>query len=172
MCQDVLVEDEPDRVDQVIEQWRRELPHLDPTAKAVTGRLVRGGDLVRARIAAMVAPLGLRSGDFGLLSALRRAGSPYELSPTDLRQGLVITSGGLTLQVERLERDGLVRRRPNPADGRGTLVGLTPAGKDLVEQAVVLHSELEHELVSGLTPREMATLARLLRKLLLDLEPR
>jgi DNA-binding MarR family transcriptional regulator len=166
-----LMPDPADRVDLVIEQWRRELPHLDPTAKAVTGRLVRAGDLIRGRIADTVAPLGLRAGDFGLLSALRRAGDPFELSPTALRQSLVITSGGLTLQVERLERDGLVQRRPNPDDGRGTLVGLTPTGRDVVEQAVAMHADLEHALISGLTTRETETLANLLRKLLLQLEP-
>lgn len=160
----------PDRVDQIIEQWRRERPDLDPSAKAVTGRVVRAGDLIRGRMGEVLAPLGVRDGDYGLLSALRRAGDPFELSPTDLRRHLVITSGGLTLQIERLERADLVVRRPNPDDGRGTLVRLTQHGRDVVDQAMERHASLEHELIAGLTAREAATLADLLRKLLRALD--
>jgi DNA-binding MarR family transcriptional regulator len=164
------VTEEPDRVDRIIEQWRRERPDLDPAAKGITGRVVRLGDIVQARLGAVLEPLGLRDGDYGLLSALRRAGDPFELSPTQLRRHLVITSGGLTLQLERLERAGHVRRRPNPDDGRGILVRLTPEGRDLVDQAMTRHAELEHELVAGLTDQEQATLVTLLRQLLGDLD--
>jgi DNA-binding MarR family transcriptional regulator len=162
--------DPTDRIDQVIEEWRAERPDLDPSAKAVTGRVVRAGDLVRAQVAATLEPLGVRDGDYGLLSALRRAGDPFELAPTEIRRHLVITSGGLTLQIERLERDGLVRRRPNPDDGRSVLVGLTPQGRELVDEAMARHAELEHRLVAGLTDEESATLVSLLRKLLTTLE--
>jgi DNA-binding MarR family transcriptional regulator len=170
LCQDEIVSDQPDRVDHVIEQWRRERPDLDPSAKAVTGRVVRAGDLIRRRMSEALAPLGVRDGDYGLLSALRRAGDPFELSPTELRRHLLITSGGLTLQIERMERSDLVARRPNPDDGRGTLVRLTPHGRDVVDQAMARHADLEHELMAGLSAEEADTLAGLLRKLLRDLD--
>lgn len=164
------MDDDDDRVDRVIEQWRRERPDLDPSAKAVTGRVVRAGDLVRRRLAETLAPLGVRDGDYGLLSALRRAGDPFELSPTELRRHLMITSGGLTLQMERLERADLVARRPNPDDGRGTLVRLTPHGREVVDEAMALHADLEHELVGGLSAEEAELLAALLHKLLRSLD--
>ena len=159
-------------MDRIIEQWRRERPDLDPTAKGVTGRVVRIGDLIQARMGAALAPLGIRDGDYGLLSALRRSGEPYELSPTELRRHLVITSGGLTLQLERLERAGLVQRRPNPDDGRGVLVRLTPEGRMLADDAMGRHAALEQELIAGLTSEEQDTLAGLLRTLLRDLDDR
>ena len=164
------MDEERDRVDRIIEQWRRERPDLDPTAKGVTGRVVRIGDLIQARMGDALAPLGIRDGDYGLLSALRRSGDPFEQSPTELRQHLVITSGGLTLQLERLERAGLVQRRPNPADGRSVLVRLTPEGRALADEAMERHAALEHEMVAGLTSEERDVLVGLLRKLLGSLD--
>ena len=97
-------------------------------------------------------------------TALRRAGAPYELSPSQLTQHLVLSSGGLSLMLDRFERAGLVRRRPNPDDRRGVLVALTDAGLEVIDEAMTRLADVEQQLVGGLTTRERDHLARLLAK--------
>jgi DNA-binding MarR family transcriptional regulator len=155
-----------DIVDRVIDQWRTERPDLDPSGKAVTARVVRAAGLTRRRIDDAIQDLGVREGEFGTLSALRRVGAPYELSPSQLTQHLVLSSGGLSLMLDRFERAGLVRRRPNPDDRRGVLVALTDAGLEVIDEAMARLADVEQDLVAGLTHRERDQLARLLSKYL------
>jgi len=160
-----------DAVDAIIEAWRRERPDLDPTAKHVTGRVVRLGGIFQATYAATFEPLGINDGDYGVLATLRRAGEPHQLTPTDLARHRMMTSGGMTAAIDRLERKGLVTRRPNPSDRRGTLIALTDEGRRVVDEAMALHTDAEQRLVGGLTAKERDQLERLLRKLLLSLDP-
>jgi DNA-binding MarR family transcriptional regulator len=164
-CQDIFVK-ETDAVDRVIEQWRRERPDLDPSAKAVTARLVRAAAAASARFGEVFEPLGIRDGEYSALAAIRRSGAPYELAPSQLIDQLVVTSGGLSLMLDRLERKGMVQRRPNPDDRRSVLVGLTTRGLETIDEAMSQHATVEHELVDGLTDRECQQLARLLAKFL------
>lgn len=157
----------PDAIDRVIAQWHRERPELDPSAKEVTGRIVRLGAEFHRRFDAAFDALGLRGGQFGVLSALRRAGDPFELTPTDLARHQVMTSGGMTPVIDGLEKRGLVERTPNPDDRRSRLVRLTPEGRDLVDRAMELHVQTEHALIDGLTDDERVQLASLLRRLVL-----
>ena len=115
--------------------------------------------------------LGLSDGDYGLLVPLRRAGEPYELTPTVLARTRMITSGGLTPALDRLEKRGWIERRPNPADRRGSLVRLTPAGVALVDRAMAVHARTELEIVDSLSPTQRDQLEGLLRDLLVALEP-
>lgn len=170
MGQDALNRD-IDAVDRIVEQWRRERPDLNPTAKHVTGRVVRLADLFQRRFAEAFAPLGLTEGDYGVLVALRRSGEPYALTPTELTRTRMMTSGGMTAVIDRLERKSLVERVPNPADRRGSLVSLTREGLDAVERAMEVHAAAEHDLVQALTEKERTTVANALRKLLLEVEP-
>jgi DNA-binding MarR family transcriptional regulator len=107
-----------------------------------------------------------------VLSALRRAGEPYELSPGALVQQTLVTSGTMTNRVDRLERSGFVERRPDPGDRRGVLVRLTPAGRDVVDSAMADLIEQEKSLLSELGPAERRDLAALLRRMLAPLEAR
>jgi DNA-binding MarR family transcriptional regulator len=157
---------EGDIVDRVMEQWRVERPDLDPSGKAITARIVRASGMTRRRIDDAFHDLGIRDGEFGTLSALRRIGAPYELSPSQLTQHLVLSSGGLSLMLDRFERAGLVRRRPNPEDRRGVLVALTDEGLRVVDEAMTRLARVEQELVGGLTERERQQLGRLLAKYL------
>ena len=159
-----------DAVDAVVEQWRRERPDLDPSAKEVTGRVVRLASLFQAAYLEAFAPVGLKQGDYGVLVALRRAGEPYRLTPTVLARGRMMTSGGMTPVIDRLERRGLVSRAPNPDDRRGSLVELTDAGREAVDEAMALLADAEQRLVAGLDDAERTELAALLRKLLLTVE--
>ena len=168
MRQDTFDKDSAgDAIDAIVGQWRSERPDLDASAKQVTGRIVRLGSLFGQAYAEGFATLGLGDGDYGVLAALRRAGAPHELTPTELARQRMMTSGGMTAAVDRLERRGLVARTPNPADRRGSLIGLTAAGRDVVDQAMALHSATEQRLVGALEAGEREQLAGLLRKLLL-----
>lgn len=170
MRQDALHQDKLDAVDVIVAEWRRERPDLDPTAKHLTGRLIRLASLFQAAYAQAFAPLGLNDGDYGVLAALRRAGAPHQLTPSELARHQMMTSGGMTAAIDRLERKGLVTRRPNPNDRRGTLVGLTDEGRNVVDRAMELQAEVETRLVDALDVSERSTLEQLLRKLLLSVD--
>jgi DNA-binding MarR family transcriptional regulator len=105
-----------------------------------------------------------------VLAALRRAGEPYRLTPTDLYQALMRTSGAITHTLHRLEYAGLVERLVNPEDGRSLYVALTPRGVEVTDTVAPLHLDNERRLLAGLTTDEQQTLAHLLRKLLLGFE--
>jgi DNA-binding MarR family transcriptional regulator len=161
---------EHDHVDALVEQWRRERPDLDVTALALVGRLFRVARLLDPPLAATLAENGLQPGWFDILAALRRAGEPYELSPTELVRETLLTSGGMTKRLDRLADAGLVRRRPDPADRRGVLIALTRRGNAVVDRALEAHLENEERLLAGLTDRERQALNGLLRRLLVGLE--
>jgi DNA-binding MarR family transcriptional regulator len=107
----------------------------------VAGRIVRLASLFGQQYASAFAALGLNDGDYGVLAALRRAGAPHELTPTELARQRMMTSGGMTAAIDRLQRQGLVDRTPNPTDRRGTLIGLTALGRELVDRAMEVHAQ-------------------------------
>ena len=159
-----------DAVDVIVEQWRRERPDLDAGPKEVTGRIIRLASLFQDAYGEAFEPLGLNDGDYGVLAALRRAGAPYELTPTELARHQMMTSGGMTAALDRLERKGLIARVPNPADRRGSLVRLTDEGRARIDEAMSRHVVAERELIAGLTEQERLQLHRLLAKLLSTVE--
>ena len=158
-------------MDAIVGQWRRERPDLDPSAKEITGRVIRLASLFQQANAEVFEPLGLNDGDYGVLATLRRAGAPYELTPSELARQRMMTSGGMTAALDRLERKGLVARSPNPADRRGSLVRLADDGLHVVDRAMEQHSETEQRLVRGLSAADRRKLGELLRALLLTVEP-
>jgi DNA-binding MarR family transcriptional regulator len=154
-----------DEVDRLIEAWRRERPDLDVAPMEVLSRVSRlARHLDRARSQAF-ATHGLESWEFDVLAALRRAGSPYQLSPGRLLKETLVTSGTMTNRVDRLAARGLVERLPDPADRRGVLVQLTTAGRDAVDAALADLLTHERTLLAAVTDRDQAKLARLLRDL-------
>lgn len=160
-----------DAIDRIVEQWRRERPDLDPEPMALVGRLQRVVAALRPLLDATHARFGLSGELFDVLAALRRSGAPYELTPTQLYRGMMLSSGAMTNRIDRLESEGFVERRPDPQDRRGTLVRLTPKGKTLIDDAVTEHVANERRLLQALDGREREQLAALLSKLLAELEP-
>ena len=154
-----------DEVDRLVEAWQRERPDLDVTPLEVLSRVTRlARHLDRARRSAFAAH-ELDSWEFDVLTALRRAGAPYELSPGRLVADTLVTSGTMTNRVDRLEARGLVDRRPDPGDRRGILVRLTPTGRRHVDAALEDLLAGERELLAGLAVDDQQTLAGLLRVL-------
>jgi DNA-binding MarR family transcriptional regulator len=159
-----------DDVDQIVEAWRRERPDLDVAPLHVlsrVSRLARRLDLDRAQAFARHA---LEGWEFDVLSELRRAGPPYELSPGQLVRQTLVTSGTMTNRVDRLERRGLVERHPSPTDRRGVIVRLTPTGQRTVDGAMADLLEREHRLLAELPDAERTALASMLRRLLSPFE--
>lgn len=161
----------PDDVDRIVSAWRRERPDLDVTPLEILSRISRlARRLDRARGTAF-AERGLETWEFDVLSALRRAGAPYELSPGQLVLETLVTSGTMTNRVDRLTVRGLVARNPSPTDRRGVLVRLTPAGLATVDAALGDLLDRERALLSQLPADEQAALAAHLRRLLHPFEP-
>src|SRR5437899_1466716 len=118
-----------DHVDRIVEQWHTERPDLDVSDLALVGRLLRVTHLLNERLGGELAAFSLQPGWFDLLAALRRSGAPYELNPGELMETTMLSSGGMTKRLDRLVEAGLVERRPDPTDRRGTRVRLTRRGK-------------------------------------------
>jgi DNA-binding MarR family transcriptional regulator len=157
----------PDPVDRAIEQWRRERPDLEGLeAMALFARLGHLAALAGPAIDECLGRFGIKTGEFDVLASLRRSGEPFELTPTALGRQLLLSSGAMTNRLDRLEAAGLVARRPDPSDRRGVIVGLTAAGRELVDAAVEAHVANEVRLLAGLAERDRATLDRILRDLL------
>jgi DNA-binding MarR family transcriptional regulator len=154
-----------DEVDRLVAAWQRERPDLDVEPLAVLSRVSRlARHLALARRAAF-AEHGLEGFEFDVLAALRRAGPPYELSPGRLLTETLVGSGTMTHRLDRLEQRGLVRRGPDPADGRSVRVRLTARGRAKVDAAFADLLDRERALLAALAPVERATLAALLRTL-------
>jgi len=152
-----------DEVDRLVESWRRERPELDVAPMEVFSRvtrLARHLDLARRQA---FAARRLESWEFDVLSALRRSGAPYQLSPGRLLRETLVTSGTMTNRVDRMVARGLVERLPDPGDRRGVLVRLTPAGRESVDAALDELLLRERELLRGLSGKDSAELARTLR---------
>jgi len=159
-----------DAVDAILEQWQRERPDLDVSATGILGRISRIAALVDQAMDRVFQPHGLTGGDFVVLAALRRSGKPYQLTPTALSRSMMVSSGGTTKRLDRLDARGLIRRDPDPDDRRGTLVTLTHAGLATIDTVASDHVQNEKRLVATLSPNQHKTLTRLLRELLLALE--
>jgi DNA-binding MarR family transcriptional regulator len=159
---------QPDGVDRIIEQWRRERPDLDTTAMAVFGRIFQLARTAGDEVERAYAAYGIRRPEFDVLATLRRAGEPYRLSPGALAESMMLSSGGTTARLDRLEKAGLAKRLPSPTDRRGVLVQLTPKGRDIVDHAVGAGLAEQRRLLSHLTPGKQAQLADLLREALGD----
>ena len=167
---DDAVGERQDHVDRLRAQWARELPDLDTSPMAVIGRARRITVRLRPDIEAVFARHGLDAGEFDVISTLLRSGEPWRLTPTELYQTLMISSGGLTARLNRLEAAGLIRRREAQADRRSLLVELTEAGRAKAEAAFREDMALERRLLGGLDAAEQAELARLLTRLALSLD--
>lgn len=163
-------EEQLDHVDRLRAQWARELPDLDTHPMAVLGRIHRIASLVRPGIEATFARFGIDRGEFDVIATLRRSGPPYRLTPTELYTSLMISSGGLTHRLGRLEKAGLVGREPSAQDGRSLVVVLTAKGRELVEAAFREDMAREADVISGMDAGRRELLARLLRDLAKVLE--
>ncbi len=159
-----------DEVDALVDAWQRERPDLDVTPMHVLSRVTRlARHLDLARREAFAAH-DLEAGEFDVLAALRRAGKPYELTPSQLIAANLVTSGTMTNRIDRLVQKNLVTRKPDPNDGRGVLVKLTTAGQNAVDAALTDLLERERILLAGISKSERNQLADVLREIVLPFD--
>lgn len=159
-----------DETDELLDAWQRERPDLDVAPLAVLSRVTRlARHLDRERRAAF-AEHGLETYEFDVLTALRRAGPPYELTPGQLVRETLVGSGTMTNRLDRLETRGLIDRRPDPEDGRARRIRLSDQGRDRADAAIAALLERERRLLGGLSEHSRDTLAALLRGVLSHFE--
>jgi DNA-binding MarR family transcriptional regulator len=155
-----------DEVDDLVAAWRVQRPDLDVAPLQVLSRVSRlARHLDIARRGAFAAH-GLEAWEFDVLSALRRAGPPFQLTPGALLRATLVTSGTMTNRIDRLAAAGLVRREPDPRDRRGVLVTLSDRGQAVVDAALTDLLDREQALLAGLGDDQRRQLADLLRTLL------
>ena len=158
-----------------INAWATERPELDASPMEVTGRLLRAARIIEPKLDAAAATVGLsHKGDLDVLAALRRIGPPHERTPSWLATSVQLTTGGMTNRLDRLERAGLVERRPDPSDRRGVLVRLTDKGKLIADDAFELVLTAQAKILAEMSTDARQTLAKSLESLLLilgDVDP-
>lgn len=153
-----------DHVARIMQQWGQERPDLDVSPQAVIGRLHRVADRLTEELVRVYAEFGLGEGEFDVLATLRRSGAPYALTPTDLAASTMVTSGAISKRVDRCERHGWVTRSAHELDGRGRVVALTGAGRELIDRAFEAHIANEHRLIGMLSESDRRLLGDALRR--------
>jgi DNA-binding MarR family transcriptional regulator len=157
-----------DAVDAISRQWQALRPGLDLSTLELAGRLLRAAALIDRETGAYLAELGLSRGEFDILAALRRAGTPQ--TPGSLRTVTLVSAAAVTKQTASLQKSGLVERSPNPADGRGALISLTPAGERVIDDAFPHVLAIEQRMLGGLSPAQHARAVAALRQILASAE--
>jgi DNA-binding MarR family transcriptional regulator len=159
-----------DSVDRLISDWNRARPELDFAPVGIVARLARARAHIDAALEAVFERHGLSAPSFAVLVTLARLGRAAGVPQRTLMDELGLTSGTISVRMDRLEEAGLVERRPDADDRRNTLIVLTDQGRRLFEMVVPAHLENERRLLVALDDDEQATLAALLRKLLVEYE--
>jgi DNA-binding MarR family transcriptional regulator len=159
-----------DSVDEILAMWAIERPDLDFSPVGVITRLARVRAHVDAAVSTVFARFGLSPADFQVIVALRRTGSPYRLPQARLMTQLALTSGTISVRVDRLSQRGIVTREQDPHDARISLVRLTDEGLRLFDAIAPVHLANEERLLSALDENEREHLADLLRRLLVSFE--
>lgn len=165
-----MTDDAPDRIDLLRAAWERERPDLDVSPQGVITRLHRVANHLTDRLVEVYRRHGLGEGDFDVLATLRRSGAPYERSAGDLAEHTLVTTGGMTKRIDRLQAAGLVERRRDANDGRGRVVALTARGLEVIDSAFTEHIANEHRLLAMIGPERADQLEAILRAWLAALE--
>jgi DNA-binding MarR family transcriptional regulator len=159
-----------DRVDKILSQWAEERPDLDTEAMGILGRMGRLTTHLAREVEQVLQSQGLSSSAFDVLATLRRSGAPYQMSPGDLLEMTMVSSGTMTNRIDQLEKSGFVARVVNQEDRRSVLIALTETGLAVIDTAVGAHVANQHRLTETLYSDEKAALDRLLRKFLAAFE--
>jgi len=154
-----------DLIDNLVAGWSRQRPDLDATAMQVVGRIMRLGAQFESSANLALKEFGLNYTDLDVLATLCRSGQPYQLTPTQLRETVVITSGAMTACLDRLQNKGLLERHPNPDDRRGLSIVLTQEGFELINRAIKVRFENAADCIAVLSDEQQDNLAQLLKTL-------
>lgn len=159
-----------DHVDRIVEQWAEQRPELDTSGLRVAARAIRLQRYLDQAVSDAVRPFGLHIGELNVLATLRRSGPPFQLTPTQLYRGLLLSSGAMTNRLDRLEANNLITRTVDPDDRRRVQVALTERGREVIDQAMDAHVSRLDEVLAGIDDQQRTELEDLLRTLLIRLE--
>ncbi len=162
------MKDQTDIIDKLISEWNLERPELNVEAMQVVGRIIKLGKILEKRAGSSLKETGIYYTDLDVLATIRRSGKPYELSPKQLMESVLITSGAMTALLNRLTKLELIYRVPDKRDGRIILAGLTDKGKKLIDEAIEIRFNEAQESVEVLSDSEFKNLSILLKKMLVS----
>lgn len=161
--------EDKDHIDLRQEQWAKAAPEIDTSGMAMIGRMRQVTLALRPPIEAIFAAHGIDGGEADVIFTLYRSGAPYRLRPTELYRWLMVSSGGITHRLNRLQKAGLIERVAEPEDKRSMLVCLTAKGQQVAHHAFAEDMSYEKQILSVLSDGEQKQLSALLRKLLRSL---
>ena len=154
-----------DPFDTIRDQWKRERPDLDTSGLEVLWRIAFLHKKLKRSVDRRLSKVELPNWAFDVLASLRRQGPPFQMSPTELCEAAVLTSGAMTNRLDRLEDGGLVERHPDPDDRRSLSIRLTDSGRRLIDEALMIRFEHANQVLASLSESERSQLVGLLRKL-------
>lgn len=158
-----------DLIDKLVQDWHLERPELDTSAMEIVGRILQLGKILEKRANQALKENKIHYTDLDVLATLRRSGKPYQLSPKELMQSVLITSGAMTALLDRLTKLQLISRDSHPDDGRVKLATLTQKGKITIDAAIEVRFQEASNSTEELTIPEKEQLAILLKKMILSL---
>jgi len=156
----------PDAVDHLIDQWKTQRPDLQSDVMGIFGRFGRVWTYATRAVEETLGRWGLQMGDFDVLATVRRSGPPFTLAPSQLTHWLMLSPSGITSRLDRLEKVGLIERKPSEEARRSLLIVLTPKGRKVVDEAVAAHVANQNKLLSPLSAADRKALDQILRTLL------
>lgn len=159
-----------DKVDYAIAKWQEQFSNVDVSAKEVVGRIIRLNCLMLDKISNVLKKFNLKQGEYAVLCTLRLHGPHHQLPVKKIIEVLLLSSGGLSNLLDRMEAKDLISRSLDPTDRRGVLVKLTVKSKKIIDSAMNAHADIENSLLEGMSVNEQGQLAMHLRKLLCSLE--
>jgi DNA-binding MarR family transcriptional regulator len=154
-----------DEVDDIVDQWGTQRPDLSAEAIGVFGRITRLNAAQRAVLREVHERHGLTLASFDVLANLRRSGAPHRKTAGELAESSLLTSGGITFRLDKMEADGLISRTRSKEDRRVVYAELTELGLRKIDEVFADHLATEQAMLAGLEAAEVTELARLLRKL-------
>jgi DNA-binding MarR family transcriptional regulator len=159
-----------DGIDDHVDRAVEEFPEIDPSVEQIVSRVEKLARYINKSASETLAHHRLTDGEYKVLVKLRLAGEPYQASPGELSEHVMLSTGAMTNRLDRLEERGFVVRKPDPHDRRGVLVEITPAGQDVLVAAVREQAAKEIRLLEGLPESDRPELIDLLRKVLIRLQ--
>lgn len=160
-----------DGLDRIVEQWQQQGVTEDLIPMAVLGRIARLTKYIEVVLLQCHAEFGLGQGEFDVLATLRRSGEPFTLSPSQLYQSMMLSSGAMTSRLDRLENKGLIEREHSKEDRRAVHVSLTAEGKSLIDKALPQHIQCQSALFAGVSAEDRPVLLQILKSWLNQFEP-
>lgn len=151
-------------IEAMLEAWKRLFPEKNTEALGIVGRVIVLGQRLQRSVEVALQHHQMSLGQYDILATLRRHSPDCELTPKELLQSVMLSSGGMTSRLDKLEEAGWIVRRQDPKDRRGVVVKLTPAGKVIIEEAIQTRLAEAQTALPNYSVEEGKVLVKLLQK--------